>query len=137
MVMVKGDPAAQEMPSTEMLAAMNRFNEQLVEAGLMLDGDGFKPSAFGKRIQFGDGGTTTVVDGPFSQTKELIAGYWVLKVRDMDEALEWMQRAPFSPGDELEIRPYAEDEDFGDALTPELKEQEARLRDMASSNASR
>jgi len=135
MVLVKatGDSEAGLPPGpemTEMFRAMGRFNEELVKAGVMLSGDGLKPSKEGKRIAF-DGPERTVIDGPFAATRELVAGYWIWEVRDMAEAVEWAKRCPNPmPGpSELEIRPFYETEDFGDAMTPELREQESRLRD--------
>ena len=131
MVMVKATPDSEAgvMPSTELLAAMGRFNEELANAGVLLAGEGLQPSARGKRVRF-EGGRRTVTDGPFAETKELIAGFWLWQVRSMDEAVEWVRRCPNPmPGDsEIEIRPVFESEDFGDELTPELREQEERLR---------
>ena len=123
-----GLPPTEEM--TEMFAAMGAYNEQLVDAGIMVDGDGLKPSSFGKRIAF-DGESRTVIDGPFAHPNELVAGYWIWNVADMEEAVAWARRCPNPmPGpSELEIRPFYEAEDFGDALTPEQAEQEQRLRD--------
>jgi len=120
-------PPTEEM--TEMFAAMGAFNEQLVEAGVMVDGDGLKPSSFGKRIAF-DGDSRTVIDGPFAPPNELVAGYWIWNVADMDEAIAWAKRCPNPmPGpSELEIRPFYEMEDFGEGLTPEQAEKEERLR---------
>jgi hypothetical protein len=118
------------MPSEKLLTEMGNYNEQLVNAGIMLAGEGLHPSSKGKRIQF-SGGKRTVVDGPFSETKELVAGYWVWQVRSMEEALEWARRCPDpSPGEEgeIEIRPIFETDDFGAELTPELRAQEERLR---------
>jgi hypothetical protein len=106
---------------------MGKFNEQLVKAGIMLAGDGLHPSSKGKRVRF-SGGKQTVIDGPFAETKELIAGYWLWQVRSMEEAVEWLKRAPFDRGAEVEIRPVFEAEDFGAEFTPELREQEERLR---------
>ena len=132
MVLVKAttDSEAGAMPSTELLEAMGKYNEELVNAGIMLAGDGLKPSAQGKRVAF-DGTRRTVVDGPFAETRELVAGFWLWEVRDMAEAVEWVKRCPNPmPGSsEIEIRPIFEAADFGDALTPELAEQEERLRD--------
>jgi hypothetical protein len=133
MVIVKAtkNSEAGMMPSEELLAAMGRYNEQLVKAGIMLDGDGLQPSSKGKRIKF-SGPTRTVLDGPFTETKELVAGYWVWQVRSMEEAVEWARRCPDPmPGEdaELEIRPFYELEDFGESLTPELREQEDRIRE--------
>jgi hypothetical protein len=118
-------------PSTELLAEMGKYNEELVKAGIMLDGEGLHPSSKGARIHF-SGDQRNVIDGPFTETKELIAGYWVWQVRDMDEAIEWAKRCPNPTGGEsvLEIRPVFEAEDFGDAFTPELREQEERLREQ-------
>jgi hypothetical protein len=132
MVMVKAteDSEAGNMPSTEMLEAMGRFNEELVEAGIMLAGEGLHPSSNGKRVAF-DGSSRTVLDGPFPATSELVAGFWLWQVRDMDEAVQWVKKCPNPmPGpSEIEIRPVFEASDFGDALTPELAEQEDRLRE--------
>jgi len=132
MVIVKAtrNSEAGEMPSEALLTAMGAYNEELVKAGIMLAGDGLHPSARGKRIKFA-GGARTVVDGPFAETKELIAGFWIWQVRSMDEAVEWARRCPDPmPGEEaeLELRPIFSTEDFGDALTPELRAQEDRLR---------
>jgi hypothetical protein len=132
MVIVKAtkNSEAGVMPTETLLADMGKFNEELVNAGIMLAGEGLKPSAKGKRIQFA-GGKRTVVDGPFAETKELIAGYWIWQVRSMDEAVEWARRCPDPmPGEEgeLEIRPIFEAEDFGKEFTPELRAQEERLR---------
>lgn len=117
------------MPSTELLAAMGRFNEELAEAGIMLSGEGLHPSAKGKRIAF-DGASRTVLDGPFAATGERVAGFWIWQVEDMDEAVAWAKRCPNPmPGpSELEIRPIFEAADFGEAFRPELREQEERLR---------
>jgi hypothetical protein len=133
MVIVKAtkNSEAGVMPSEGLLAAMGKYNEELVKAGIMLDGDGLHPSSKGKRIKF-SGGKRTVVDGPFAETKELIAGYWVWQVRSMEEAVEWARRCPDPmPGEEaeLEIRPFFEADDFGKEFTPELRAQEERLRE--------
>ena len=131
MVMVKATRESEEgkMPDTELLTAMGRFNEELVKAGVMQAGEGLHPSARGKRVRF-SGPTRTVIDGPFSETKELVAGFWMWQVRSMEEALEWVKRCPnpMEGESEIEIRPVFEAEDFGDALTPELRAQEDRLR---------
>ena len=131
MVIVKASPESEQgvMPSTELLTAMGKFNEELVKAGIMLDGDGLQPSSKGKRVRF-EGSKRTVIDGPFAETKELIAGYWVWQVKSMDEAVEWARRCPnpMPGGGELEIRPFFEIEDFGELATPEVREQEKRLR---------
>jgi hypothetical protein len=129
MILVKAnaDTEAGVMPTTQELADMGRFNEELVRAGVMLDGDGLKPSKHAARISYDAGGKLSVVDGPFAETKELVAGYWILELKDMDEALAWMKRAPFK-GATIEIRPYFTAEDFGEAFTPELQQQENDLR---------
>ena len=132
MVIVKAtrNSEAGRMPSAELLAEMGEFNEALVKAGVMLAGDGLHPSSKGKRVRF-SGGKKIVIDGPFAETKELIAGYWIWRVKSMEEALEWMRRCPDPmPGEEseIEIRPVFEAEDFGTELTPELRAQEERLR---------
>jgi hypothetical protein len=135
-VKASGDSEAGKMPSEEMLSAMGKFNEELAEAGLMLSGEGLLPSSKGARVSFGGDGERTVTDGPFTETKELIAGYWLLQVDSLEEAVEWMKRCPNphnEPG-EIEIRQIAEAEDFGDEFTPELREQEDRIRDQAERN---
>ncbi len=128
MVIVKAnkDSEAGVMPSEKMLTEMGKFNEELVKAGVMLAADGLHASSKGARVKFSDG-KTTVIDGPFAETKELIAGYWIWQVKSLEEAIEWLKRAPFEDT-EVEIRQVFEAEDFGDELTPELREQEARLR---------
>ena len=123
---------AGQMPTTEILAEMGKYNEQLVKAGVMLAGEGLHPSAKGKRVKF-SGSQRTVIDGPFAETKELIAGFWIWKVQSMDEAVEWLKKAPFGGGMEIEIRPIFEAEDFGRELTPELREREERLRTQIAS----
>ncbi len=129
MVMVKAnkDSEAGILPSQEILAAMGKYNEELVKAGVMLAGEGLQSSSKGKRIKF-SGGKHTITDGPFTETKELIAGFWLWQVRSMEEAVEWLKRSPFDGGTEIEIRQVFEAEDFGAELTPELREQEERLR---------
>jgi hypothetical protein len=131
MVLIKADKntEAGAMPSEQLLKEMGAFNEELVKAGIMLDGEGLKPSSAGKRVRF-SGDKRTVIDGPFVETKELIAGYWIWKVKSMDEALEWVKRCPNPTGaqSEVEIRPLFETEDFGAEFTPELRAQEERLR---------
>ena len=129
MVIVKATQQSEagELPSTELLAAMGKYNEELVKAGVMQAGEGLQPSARGKRVRF-SGSTRSVTDGPFAETKELIAGFWLWQVRSMDEAVEWLKRSPFDGGTEIEIRQVFEPEDFGAELTPELREQENRLR---------
>jgi len=136
LVMVKAtkDSEAGVMPSTELLAAMGKFNEELVKAGVMLAGEGLRPSSKGARVKF-SGPKRTVVDGPFAETKELVAGFWLWQVRSMDEAIEWVKRCPNPmPGDsEIEIRQVFEAEDFGPEFTPELREAEDRLRAQVKS----
>ncbi len=129
MVIVKAnkDSEAGILPSTELLAKMGKYNEELVKAGVMLAGEGLQASSKGKRVRF-SGEKPTVIDGPFTETKELIAGFWLWQVRSMDEAVEWLKRSPFGGGAELEIRQVFEAEDFGAQLTPELKERDERLR---------
>ena len=128
MVIVKAneDSEAGVLPDEKMLTDMGKFNEELVNAGVMLAGEGLHPSSKGVRIKF-DGGKRTVIDGPFAETKELIAGFWLWQVGSKEEAIEWLKRAPFQEG-EVEIRQVFEDEDFGAEFTPELREQEQRLR---------
>ena len=129
MVIVKADKNSEAglMPSREILTAMGKFNEELVKAGVMLAGEGLHPTSKGKRVKF-QGGKHTVTDGPFAETKELIAGFWLWQVRSMEEAVEWLKRSPFDGGTEIEIRQVFEAEDFGTEFTPELREQEDRLR---------
>ncbi|HEX3352148.1 MAG TPA: YciI family protein [Terriglobales bacterium] len=128
-VLVKAnkDSEAGVMPTEKLLTEMGKFNEQLVKAGVMLAGEGLHPSSKGKRIRF-SGGKQTVTDGPFAETKELVAGFWLWQVKSMEEAVEWLKRSPFDGGAEVEIRPVFEADDFGAELTPELREQEQRLR---------
>jgi hypothetical protein len=129
MVLVKAskETEAGVMPTEKMLADMGKYNEELVKAGVMLAGEGLHPTSKGKRIRF-SGRQRTVVDGPFAETKELIAGFWLWQVKSMEEAVEWLKRAPFEEGDEVEIRPVFEADDFGKEFTPELRAQEERLR---------
>jgi hypothetical protein len=133
MVIVKAneDSEAGIMPSQEILTEMGKYNEELVKAGIMLAGEGLHPSSKGKRIKF-NGSNRLVTDGPFAETRELIAGFWLWKVKSMDEAVEWLKRAPFDGGAELEIRRIFEMEDFGAEFTPELREQEDRVRAEAA-----
>jgi hypothetical protein len=135
MVLVKAtkDSEAGVMPSTELFEAMGKFNEELVDAGVMLAGEGLKPSAQGKRVAF-DGPSRTVIDGPFAETRELVAGFWLWEVKDMAEAVEWVKRCPnpmLGPS-EIEIRPVYEMSDFADAMTPEVAELHDRVRDKAA-----
>jgi hypothetical protein len=135
MVIVKGDdPGA--TPDEEMLTTMGKYNEQLVEAGVMKDGNGLLPSSIGHRVQFGVGGDTSVVDGPFSESKELIAGYWIFECDTIQDAVAWARKAPFPDGQVLEIRKVASAEDFGEAYTPEVAEQEDLLRQQLASQNS-
>jgi hypothetical protein len=130
MVIVKAskESEAGQLPTEQDLTAMGRFNEELVNAGVMLAGEGLRDSSKGARVRFEKGGRKTVIDGPFAEAKELVAGFWLWQVKSMEEAIEWLKRAPFEPGAELEIRQVAEASDFGDAFTPELREQEERMR---------
>ncbi|MFJ4292896.1 YciI family protein [Cupriavidus sp. NPDC089707] len=138
MVIVKAtsDSEAGKMPGTELLAAMGNFNEELVKAGVMLAGEGLHPSVKGKRVRF-SGKERTVMDGPFAQTNELIAGFWLWQVKSMDEAIAWVKRCPnpMEGESEIEIRPVFEAEDFGAEFTPELREQEERLRAQVDKQA--
>ncbi len=135
MVLVKAseDSEAGVMPSEQELTEMGNFNEELVKAGVMLAGEGLHPTSKGVRVAF-SGGERKVIDGPFAETKELLAGYWLWQVKSLDEAVEWIKRAPFKD-DEVELRPVFETEDFGEEMTPELREQEERLRAQSESNA--
>ena len=128
MVIVKADKDSEAgiMPSQQLLADMGNFNQQLANAGVMLAGEGLQPSSKGARVKF-SGGQKSVIDGPFAETKELVAGFWLWKCKSLDEAIDWLKRAPFEET-EVEIRQVFEAEDFGDEFTPELREQEARLR---------
>jgi len=129
MVLVKADKNSEAgvLPSKELLAEMGKFNEELAKAGVMLAGEGLQASSKGARVRF-DGTKRTVIDGPFAETKELVAGFWLIQVKSKAEAIEWLKRAPFQEG-EVEIRQLSEAEDFGDEFTPELREQERRIRD--------
>jgi hypothetical protein len=135
MVIVKAnkDSEAGVMPTERELADMGRFNEELVKAGIMLAGEGLQSSAKGKRVRF-DGSKRTVMDGPFAETKELVAGFWLWQCKSMDEAVEWLKRAPFGGGTEVEIRQVFEADDFGAEFTPELRAQEDRIRAQAEGN---
>jgi hypothetical protein len=132
MILVKAtkDSEAGVMPSQELLTAMGKYNEELIKAGVMLAGEGLHPSSKGARIRF-SGNKRTIIDGPFAETKELVAGFWVFQVKSKQEAIDWLKRAPFDRETEIEIRQIFEAEDFGAALTPELREQEQRLREMS------
>ena len=136
-VMVKGgaDYEAGRMPTEQELTEMGAYNEELVKAGIMLAGEGLQPSSKGVRIQY-QKGKTSVIDGPFTEAKELVAGFWILQTRSLEETVEWLKRAPFKEG-EVEIRQIFETDDFGDALTPELREQEERLRVRAAEQAAK
>ena len=131
MVIVKADKDTEAgvMPSTELLAAMGKYNEELVNAGIMQAGEGLQPSSKGARVKF-SGEKRTVTDGPFAETKELIAGFWLWQCKSKAEAIEWLKRAPFDGGTEIELRQVFEAEDFGAEFTPELREQEDRLREQ-------
>jgi hypothetical protein len=133
MVLVPGSPETEAgvMPSTEELQEMTKYNEELVKAGVMLAGDGLHPTAKGAKVRF-EGGKRTVIDGPFTEAKELIAGYWVWECASRDEAIEWLKRAPFDGGTEVELRQVFEADDFGDQLTPELRETQDRMREQIS-----
>ncbi|MCW2704401.1 MAG: YCII-related protein [Blastococcus sp.] len=129
MVIVKSDEDTENgvMPTEQQLAEMGAYNEELVKAGVMLAGEGLHPSSKGARIRFDKDGNSTVVDGPFAETKELVAGFWILEVSSREEVLQWVRKAPFR-GEEIEVRQIFTADDFGDAFTPELREQEDRLR---------
>jgi hypothetical protein len=133
MVIVKAnkDSEGGALPDEKILTEMGKFNEQLSKAGVMLAGEGLQPSSKGVRVRF-DGSKRTVIDGPFAETKELIAGFWLWQVKSREEAIEWLKRAPFDGGTEVEIRQVFETEDFGEAFTPELREQEERIRAQAA-----
>lgn len=138
MILVKAsrESEAGEMPSEQLLREMTAYNEELVKAGIMLAGEGLHPSSRGKRVRF-SGSHRTVIDGPFAETKELVAGFWIWQVKSMDEAVEWLKRCPNPmPGEsELEIRPIFSADDFGDVLTPELREREERLAQQIQNNS--
>lgn len=138
MVLVKADADSEAgvMPSQQLLAEMGNYNEALSKAGILLAGEGLHPSSRGTRVRF-DGKQRTVVDGPFAETKELIAGFWLWQVRSLDEAVEWLKRAPFDGGAEIEIRQVFEAEDFGEAFTPEMREQEQRVFAEAAQRTAR
>ena len=135
MVLVKADKASEggRLPDAKLLAEMGKFNEELVKAGVMLAGEGLQPSSKGARVKFSKG-KKTVIDGPFAETKELVAGFWLWQVRSKEEAIEWLKRAPFEDT-EVEIRQVYENDDFGEAFTPELRAQEDRIRAEAARQA--
>ena len=135
MVLVKASSESEAgvLPSQELLIDMTKYNEELVKAGVMLAGEGLHPSSKGVRIRF-SGAERTVIDGPFAETKELIAGFWLWQVKSLDEAVEWLKRAPFDGGTEIELRPVFETEDFAAEMTPELKEANERLRTQVAAN---
>jgi len=138
MVMVPANKESEAgvLPNTKILNEMGKFNEQLVKAGVLLAGEGLHPTSKGVRVKF-SGDKPTVIDGPFTESKELIAGFWLWQVKSMDEAIEWIKRSPFGGGVEIEIRPVFETADFGAAATPEIREREQRLREQAAANTPR
>ena len=133
MVLVLGNPESEagEMPATEMLRTMTKYNEELVKAGVMLAGDGLHPTSKGAKVRF-DGRERTVIDGPFTEAKEIVAGYWIWECASREEAIEWLKRAPFDGGVEIELRPIFETDDFADQMTPELRAANDRLREQAA-----
>jgi hypothetical protein len=139
LVIVKGNEESEAggLPDAKMLTEMSKFNEELVKAGVMLAGEGLHPSSKGVRVKFGPGNKKTVIDGPFAETKELVAGFWIWQCKSRDEAVEWLKRAPFGGGAEIEIRQVFEAEDFGANLTPEVRAREEALRVRAAENAAR
>ena len=139
MVVVKAnkDSEAGVLPDEKILTDMTKFNEELVKAGVMLAGEGLQPSSKGVRVKFGPGNKKTVIDGPFAETKELIAGFWLWQCKSLDEAIEWLKRAPFGGGEEVEIRQVFEADDFGANLTPETRAREERIARQAAENAAR
>jgi hypothetical protein len=135
MVLVPGSPESEagEMPGTELLEAMTKYNEELVKAGVMLAGDGLHPTSKGAKVRF-EGGERTVIDGPFTEAKEIVAGYWIWECGSREEAIEWLKRAPFDGGVEIELRPIFEAQDFDEQLTPELRAKQQRLREQTARN---
>ena len=133
MVLVPGSPESErgEMPRTDLLEAMTKYNEELVKAGVMLAGEGLHPTSKGAKVRF-EGGERTVIDGPFTEAKEIVAGYWVWECASREEAIEWLKRAPFDRGTEVELRAILEADDFGEELTPELREREERMREQTA-----
>ena len=138
LVMVKATPQSEagELPSTEMLAKMGAFNQELAKAGVLLGGEGLHPSSKGARMSFA-GGKPTITDGPFAETKELVAGFWLLQAKSKEEIIAWLTRCPFERGEQIEIRQLFEAEDFAPVVTPEIAEQEARLRAQVSGQTER
>jgi hypothetical protein len=136
-VKANADSEAGVLPDEKMLTEMTKFNEELVKAGVMLAGEGLHPSSKGVRVKFGPGNKKTVIDGPFAETKELIAGFWLWQCKSLDEAIEWLKRAPFGGGEEVEIRQVFEADDFGANLTPETRAREERIARQAAENAAR
>jgi hypothetical protein len=136
MVLVPGDKSSEagEMPSTELLEAMTAYNEELAKAGVMLAGEGLKPTSESAKVRF-DGDKRTVIDGPFTESKELVAGFWIFQCNSIQECIDWVKRAPFDGGTEIQIRPIFETEDFGEEMTPELREREKRLQAELSRRA--
>lgn len=136
MVLVPGSPESEagEMPSTDLLEEMTKYNEELVKAGVMLTGEGLHPTAKGARVKF-DGKDRTVIDGPFTEATEIVSGFWIWECASREEAIEWLKRAPFDGGTEIELRQIFEAEDFGEALTPELREREAAMRAQSAERA--
>lgn len=136
MVLVKADENSEAggMPSKEMLTEMGKYNEQLAKAGVMLAGEGLHPSSKGARVRF-SGDKRTVIDGPFAESKELVGGFWLWQVKSKEEAIEWLKRAPFDGGTEIELRQVFEADDFGEEFTPELREQERKAWELAAKNA--
>ena len=139
MVLVKGnkDSEAGVLPDEKILTDMTKFNEELVKAGVMLAGEGLQPSSKGVRVKFGAGNKKTVIDGPFAETKELVAGFWLWQCKSLDEAIQWLKRAPFGGGEEVEIRQVFEADDFGANLTPEVRAKEERIARQAAENRAR
>lgn len=133
MVLVPGSPESEagELPGTELLEAMTKYNEELVKEGVMLAGEGLHPTSKGAKVRF-SGSERTVVDGPFTEAKEIVAGYWIWQCASREEALEWLKRAPFDDGVEVELRTVFEAEDFGESLTPDLREREERMREQTA-----
>jgi len=139
LVIVKANEESEAgvLPKANELSDMTKFNEELVKAGVMLAGEGLQPSSKGVRVKFGPGSNKTVIDGPFPETKELVAGFWIWQCKSLDEAVQWLKRAPFGGGAEIEIRQIFEAEDFGANLPPEVRAREERLRGQAAENAAR